>query len=527
MGVGRPEAGATYSHSFGFHAMHPDSKRGLDMSREELLSRECFDRYNSAERPGRHDGRSRHWGPATGVRIVRSVPGRSIVRLPVVSVVSSGRLVTIACGLLLWARLFGPQLFETRVAADVIRLENGGELRGELLGAVTRTPGETISIRTLEGTRVEVSGDRVVLVARRPLKYEEYEARSERLLSEDDTVSGHWALAEWCRLERLPERRRVHLQRVVSLDPGHRQAHYGLGHTLRDGKWMSREAFMASRGLVRYRGRYMTPQRREDLEAAAVGADAYRKWFSRIRIWQKWLHASDANQQARGRSELGRVRDPAAIVPLVRILGRDDTVGVRVLLATVLGGIPDGLEIEPLVGMTLRDRSYEVRGAARKAIGPKRLPDAVDFAVPFLRDVSNVVVRRAAVLLGECQDVSAVPPLINALVTRHVHRVRVPGSRHPSFAFARDGTPVHPAVAQGFGVPPDVLRGMQMGQFPFGVVILPSQFAKQETQVISVVVDRENPEVLTALQRLTQHNGPGYDVRAWKLWWLAYRQGAK
>jgi len=415
----------------------------------------------------------------------------------------------------------------TTLSADVIRLENGGELRGELLGAVTRTPGETIVMRTLAGSRVEVLGERVVLVARRPLKVEEYETRAERVASESDTAAGHWELAEWCRKQRLTDQRRVHLERVVSLDPGHRQAHYGLGHTLRDGKWMTREEFMASRGLVRFRGRYMTPQQRDDLQENSIGAAAYRRWFSQIRIWHKWLKTRDAVQQVRGRDELLGVSDPAAVVPLVRILGRDDVPTTRVLLARVLGGIPGPEPVGPLVGMALRDASYDVRGEARRAIGSKRLGAAVPFAIAALGDRSNSVVRRAAVLLGQCGDLAAVPPLIVALVTRHVHRVRVPGSRHPSFALARDGTPVHPAVAQGFGVPPAVLSGMQAGQFPFGVVILPPQFAERETQVISVVVDRENPEVLAALKKLTEHDGPGYNRRAWQLWWLAYRQGAK
>ncbi len=442
------------------------------------------------------------------------VPGNSIVGIP------SG---------VVWCVLgiAGVILGGSRVSADVIRLENGGELRGELIGAVTRTPGETVVIRTLTGSRVELAGERVVLVARRSLKVEQYEERSDRVATENDTVEGHWELAEWCRGQRLPDQRRKHLERVVSLDPSHRSAHYGLGHTLRNGKWMSREEFMASRGLVRYRGRYITPQQREDLEAASVGAAAYRKWFAQIRIWHKWLKTNDPKQQGRARAELGRVRDSSAVVPLVRVLGRDKSESIRVLLSGVLGGVPGPDPVGALVNLALRDQSYRVRAAARTAIGPQRLAAAVRFAVAGLGDTSNAVVRRSAVLLGECGDVTAVPPLIAALVTRHVHRVRVPGSRHPSFAFARDGTPVHPAVAQGFGVPPEILRGMQMGRFPFGVVILPPQFAEKETQVISVIVDRENPEVLAALKKLTGNEGANYDRRAWELWWLAFRQGTK
>ena len=167
---------------------------------------------------------------------------------------------------------------------------------------------------------------------------------------------------------------------------------------MQGGKWVSREELMASRGMVRYRGRYMTPQRREDLEAASAGAAAYRKWFTQIRTWHKWLRNSDARQQVRGQSELGRIRDPSAVVPLVRILGRDDAAAIRVLLAGVLGGIPGPDPVGPLVVMALRDGDYDVRGAARKAIGPKRMGAAVPFAIAGLGDSSNAVVRRAAVL---------------------------------------------------------------------------------------------------------------------------------
>ncbi|GIS61377.1 MAG: hypothetical protein CM1200mP2_36020 [Planctomycetaceae bacterium] len=215
------------------------------------------------------------------------------------------------------------------------------------------------------------------------------------------------------------------------------------------------------------------------------------------------------------------------MVPLVRILGRDDVPTIREVLARVLGGVSGPAPVGPLVELTLRDTSYAVRGTARNAIGSNRLGAAVPFAIAALGDRSNEVVRRAAVLLGPCGDLAAVPHLIAALVTRHVHRVRVPGSRHPRFAVARDGTPVHPGVAQGFGVPPAVIRGMQAGRFPFGVVILPPQFSERETQVISVVVDRENPEVLGALKKLTEHDGPGYNRRPWKLWWLAFQQGSQ
>lgn len=473
----------------------------------ELLPLICLNRYNSTDCFGRYDG------------------GGGDKRGPVVP---TERTASIVPCLPVWFCLVVIGLFCSDVsslAADVIRLKNGGEIRGLLLTPVTRTPGEIIAIRTLRGSRIEVSGDLVVLVARRPVKVEEYESRAARVFSDDDTVDGHWALAEWCRGQRLSQQRRTHLERVVALDPQHRPAHYGLGHALRDGRWMSRDEYMRSRGLVRFRGRYVTPQQKEDLLLESVQREAYRKWFSRIRTWHGWLQAAGGGQQARGHQALAAIKDPVAVVALVKILGPDKNSRVRILLAEVLGRIPGPGPVEPLVSLVLRDGSYEVRTVARRAISEDHTAIALPIAVRGLSDPSNIVVRRSAGLLADLGDIKAVPPLIEALVTRHLYRVRVPGSKHPSFAVARNGTPVHPAIAQGFGVPPQVIHGMQMGQFPFGVVILPPQFAEKETHVVSVVVDHQNTDVLAALKRLTKEE-LGFNKRSWRVWWLAFTQGA-
>ncbi len=482
--------------------MDESNRRGCRRS-GELLPSPCLNRYNSADCCRRYEGDKRG------------------------SVVPTERFASIVPCLPGWFCLVGLFCLDVPpVAADVIRLKNGGEIRGLLLSPVTRTPGETIEIRTLAGSRIEVAGDLVVLVARRPIKVEEYESRAARVFSDDDTVAGHWALAEWCRGQRLTQQRRAHLERVVTLDPQHRQAHYGLGHTLRGGRWMSRDEYMRSKGLVRFRGRYVTLQEQQDLLMKSVQQQAYRKWFSRIRVWHGWLQSTDTGQQVRGQRALAEIKDPAALVPLMKILQPDRNPRVRLLLAEVLGRIPGAGPVEPLVDLAVRDSSYEVRTVARRAVVHEdRARIALPVAVRGLNDPSNAVVRRCAGLLGAFGDIKAVPPLIEALVTRHLHRVRVPGSKHPSFAVARDGTPVHPALAQGFGVPPQVIRGMQMGQFPFGVVILPPQFAEKETHVITIIVDHRNADVLAALKRLTKEE-LGFNKRSWRVWWLAFTQGA-
>lgn len=410
--------------------------------------------------------------------------------------------------------------------SDVVRLNNGGEARGRLVTEIARTVGSRVVIETLLGTRIEFEETAVAFVVRRRVEYEQYESR---LAETDDTIEGQWEMAEWCRRQKLNQQRAVHLRRIVELEPGHRQARVGLGHIFREGRWVPRDEYMRSRGLVRYRGRYISPQEREDLRRDKTQRRAFTRaansWSKKIRLWHGWLSSSKREQRLRGYQELFGVREPAAIAGLVKTLGQDRNSEVRLLLVRALGEIPGSASVEPLLKLALEDADSTVRSMAWATIGESRSRQAIPGLQQALTHAANPVVRRAAVLLGEIGEIQVVPTLIEALQTRHRYRVRVPGSDKPSFGFARDGTPVHPAVAAGFGVPLQVLEGMQRGEFPYGVIIVPSQFAVQQTHVITVEVGHQNSEVRNALKRLTGED-LAFDQRSWRLWWLAFIQGA-
>lgn len=63
-------------------------------------------------------------------------------------------------------------------------------------------------------------------------------AYRERRKASEPTVSGQWALAEWCRRQRLTDQEQAHLTAVIALDPGHGPAHRRLGHVLVAGVWI-------------------------------------------------------------------------------------------------------------------------------------------------------------------------------------------------------------------------------------------------------------------------------------------------
>src|SRR5438045_9471085 len=75
--------------------------------------------------------------------------------------------------------------------ADIVSLQSGGEIRGELLDDAKKARGETVTIRTLTGATVAIVRGDVDTVVRRRMIVEEYETRRRAL---DDTIEAHWAL---------------------------------------------------------------------------------------------------------------------------------------------------------------------------------------------------------------------------------------------------------------------------------------------------------------------------------------------
>ena len=102
------------------------------------------------------------------------------------------------------------------VCADVIRLKNGGEVRGQIDRSTLRSGSKSFTIETLSGAVVIVDRKHLQFIVRRPLMVEVYETRAKQTA---DTVETQWELANWCSENRLAEQYRECLQRIVDLEP--------------------------------------------------------------------------------------------------------------------------------------------------------------------------------------------------------------------------------------------------------------------------------------------------------------------
>jgi hypothetical protein len=166
--------------------------------------------------------------------------------------------------------------------ADVLHLKSGGTIEGKVVGE----EGEWLLVRTRFGVQRIRRAD-VVRIEEKATAEEEYDERLAAL--DPDDPKGHLELARWCREHRMTARWKHHLERVVALDPSNAEAQEGLGRVLHDGRWVTPEekaelvrreqiAERRARGLVPYRGEWVTREEREARENGLVLHEG--KWLT-------------------------------------------------------------------------------------------------------------------------------------------------------------------------------------------------------------------------------------------------------
>jgi HEAT repeat protein len=327
--------------------------------------------------------------------------------------------------------------------------------------------------------------------SRRATAQSEYERIKE---SFPDTADGQWRLAEWCRQHNLAAAREVHLKRVLDLDPDHPAARRALGYQKREGRWVTQEQVMTERGYVRYRGRWRLPQEVKQLEAKRKQTAAENQWQANLKRWRAWLNDERA---AEATARIRAINDPTAIKALTTQLPDEPSQNVRLLYVDALARIGTPEAVMALVDVSLLDPLEEVRLTAIDHLAEKKLPEVVAMYIKALRSKDNNVVNRAAVGLAHMENVAAIPPLIDALITTHEYAI-VQGSPGISTSFG--------SVSGPGGTAP--VSGLSVGQ--------------STTYVAEQV---RNAAVRDALIKLTGMNYD-FDVATWKAW-LASRRKAQ
>jgi len=373
-------------------------------------------------------------------------------------------------------------------AGDVFLLDNGGRVVGELLNP-SQVPRETYEIQTSTGGQVTLSRSQVKERLRPRPEEIQYEKIRPRYA---DTVEAQWSLAEWCRQHTLLAERKVHLERILELDPDHEQARRALGYFRRDGQWTTQQQVMDDQGRVWYRGEYRLPQEIQLIEEQEKVKTAVGQWKRRLNQWRDWI---GGNKTALAYENIRAVADPAAVEALGAALAEDTGDDhARLAYIEALARIETPAARRVLALSSLRDPVAEVRLTCLDHLKQTKDQDIIDYFIDRLRSGDNIEVLRAAVALRSLEAESAIGPLIDALTTGHKFKV---ASSNPGQISTTFGT--------GGGASPG---GLSVGGE--GPKIVTRWF--------------NNQAVLDALVSLTGGVNYGFDVTRWKAWYAAQKR---
>ena len=156
-----------------------------------------------------------------------------------------------------------------------------------------------------------------------------------------DTVKAQMRLAEWCRTNSLTEQRKVHLERVLELDPDHAKARQALGY-MKDkdtGEWKTQDEIFEGQGKVKDKaGRFRIPQQIEEIEQKRTHEKNVSESFKKIKRWRGRLDGDNAEAEA-ALQALQSISDPEAVKALYTQLKSESVQSVRKIYVEALARI--------------------------------------------------------------------------------------------------------------------------------------------------------------------------------------------
>jgi len=417
--------------------------------------------------------------------------------------------------------------------ADVITLRGGGKVRGKVVPNV-REGSDRVTVLPEKGrTPLVFHKEQVVGVTAEPGPLDEYLDRRDRASS---TADSQFELGLWCEGHKLHDLARLHYEAAVEHDKSFAPAHRKLGHVLHEDRWLTADELREAQGLVRYKGKWISQSEKAEREARAATVAEQASWARRIRLLCQAVVAGPEVRALEARRQLTEIRDPAAIAPLVRILGEEGA-PLRTLLDRILGEIPEDEAAAALVARILREADPEVRPVTMEELQKRTGPIVVTGLARALGSDRTEVVNRAAWALANLEAVEAVPRLIPALVSVRYKVVWMPtgpsspdgfGVSFGSVAAAPGvgGTALGAVSGSSIAVPTGPAVGP--GSVGFGAISVPypgygstgvglGGSGSRGPIPMTVPFSYQNVEVLSALVRLTGRDF-GYDRAAWRNW---------
>lgn len=379
--------------------------------------------------------------------------------------------------------------------ADEFVLKDGRTIRGNLKSErnVESLNDKQLVVEMRGGVMLLINGKEIKQHIRASDNEREYFERMKQPL---DTIEFHLEMAGWCHAHGLSKYEVAHFERVLELDSENEVARGSLDYIKgKDGRWVKRDQLMTeARGKVREGGKYRFPELIA-IEEAEKQANVDRKTLMRdIVKWQNDV----INNTIRANESMGKLQGlagPQVSAALGDLLLPKSPTAVRppdtmrLLYVDVLTRLADPVAVRTLVRLSLADQSPAVRELCLERVRTLDTKAAAAVYMQALRSDNPDDINAAGRALGVLQEPTAILPLIERLVTRHVRTT--PGSNATNMNFNSEGS-------------------YTMGQ------------AKPK----NIALNSSNQGVLDALVSITGENFQ-YEKAAWLAWYeQSYLQSA-
>ncbi|HEX7899962.1 MAG TPA: HEAT repeat domain-containing protein [Planctomycetota bacterium] len=290
--------------------------------------------------------------------------------------------------------------------ADEIELLSGTVIEGK-----TEDLGDSVKV-TRSGGSVVYPKSMIRKITPKKTVEELYQERTKELKAED--VEGRLKLARWCLERKLQKEAVAEYGKVLAAAPDHEEARLGAGFRKLGDQWVTEEAWFLAKGLVRHKGRWITPEERDLDVAIEEQKDLEKALADKIRVQLERMKSGDPKKRAEAAAELERIDDKhkaKAYVAAISSLSEH----VRRLVFEELGRMKEPAAAKPLVRRSLWDPEEDLRAAASAALKAIAHPDTALFHVPFLAEESVSARIRCVDQMAAFRDRRVAPVLVEAL----------------------------------------------------------------------------------------------------------------
>ncbi len=296
--------------------------------------------------------------------------------------------------------------FAPGLAADEIELHSGTVVEGK-----TEDLGDSVRV-TRSGSSVVYPKSMIRKITPKKTAEELYLERTQALKADD--LPGRLALARWCLEKKLPKEAVEEYRKIIKQAPDHEEARLGAGFRKLGDQWVTEEAWFLSKGMVRHKGRWVSPEQR-DLEVSLEEQKELEKALAdKVRSLIEKAKSGDEKKRAAAAAELAGIDDKHKARAYVDAV-TNFSPHLRRLVIPELGRMKEASAVKPLVRRALWDDEEDLRTAAFAALKAIAHPDTALFYVPFLAEESVSARIRAVDQMASFPDRRAAPYLVEAL----------------------------------------------------------------------------------------------------------------